>query len=392
MSNIARTLAPIGVLLLGSGLAAAFIATRETPERKAVAPLPPRVEVRTVLEEDRAAGVKALGTVVAAEKVTLQPEVTGVARYVSPNLVPGGRVKKGELLVRIDPRNFRLAVEERKAQVAKAEFDLQVERGRQRVAKKEWELLEGETSGEADEALALRKPHLRNARTALEAARSALERAKLDLARTRIRAPFDAVVESEGVEIGQLLSPSAQVATLVGTDAFWVQTNLPIAELALLEMPGPDGQEGSKAVVLQESGPRAPLEREGRVVRLLGDLDPRGKMARVLVEVPDPLSRGPEGDRLPLLLGSVVRVELEGRPLEDVYVVPRLALHEGDRVQTVEDDELAIRPVDVVWRGRDQAYVRGPLGPSPEVVVSKLQTPVAGMKVRVEGDARAEAR
>lgn len=386
MSNIARMIAPVAVLVAGVGIAAAFVLTRPSVERRAVKPLPPRVEVVEVTSGTHATEVEALGTVMPAEEVRLQPEVTGVVRFLHPELAPGGLVEKGEVLVRIDPRNYRLAVEERRAQVAKAEADLQLERGRVRVAKKEWELL-GEAGGaDADEALALRKPQLRNAEVALEAAKSALERAQLDLARTVLRAPFPAVVRTEDVELGQMVGPSAPVATLAGTDAFWVQVSLPLSDLPLIERPGSDGKGGADAFVAQTTSSGELSTFEGRVIRFLGDLDPKGKMARVVVAVKDPLRRS-EGTGLPLLLGSVVRVRIEGRALDDVYVLPRLGLRGDDRVWLIEEGKLAIRPVEVVFRGREEVYVRGNLGPAARVITSRLQTPVEGMAVRLEGAA-----
>ena len=387
MSSKVRMVAPILVLVAGVGIAAAFVATGPNPQRTIVKRLPPRVEVQTLSREDRRAEVIGLGTVIPAEEVILQPEVSGPVRYLNPSLVPGGRIRKKEVLVRIDARNYQLAVEERKAQVAKADYDLQLERGRQRVAKKEWDLLKQSTRGEADEALALRKPHLRNAEAALLAAQSALDRAELDLARTVLRAPFDALVQSENVEIGQLLGPTTSVATLVGTHAFWVQVSLPVNDLRLLDIPGVRGDSGSRALVMQASGD---VRREGRIVRLLGELDPQGKMARVVVEVRDPLSTE---NGLPLLLGSVVKVRIEGGMVPQVYAIPRLALHEGGEVWAVEEGKLAIHEVDVVWRGRTEVFVRAEMGAHPQLIVSRLQTPVEGMSLRLDGaEAAAEVR
>ncbi len=382
MSSIARFVAPPAVLLLGVAAAVIFVKTGSKAERKPAPILPSRVEVTELPKTDQEAEVSALGTVVPAEQVSLIPEVSGLVRHVSRSLVPGGIVRKDELLLRIDPRNYRLAVDERRAQVAKAEFDLQLERGRVRVAEREWELLEATTRGDADEGLALRRPHLLNAEAALSAAKSALSRAQLDLERTTLRAPFDAVVQSESAAVGQIVGPGSAVAALVGTSHFWVQTSLPLADLALIELPDQSGAGGSRAQVEQELGTGGVVAREGRVVRLLGDLDPAGKMARVLVEIPDPM--GLSDERPPLLLGAVVRVRIEGQKVPGVYVVPRRALHEDRKLWLERDGRLAIRPVEVVWRGQADVFVRGDIGDPARLILSRLKTPVDGMAVRVE--------
>lgn len=385
MKHTPRYVAPMvasAALLVGVGSAVAFIATKPEPKRVAPPRSPPRVEVSSIPRETRAAEVEALGTLVPERQVRLQPEVSGVVRKVSPRLVPGGRVREGAVLVRIDARNYRIAVEQARAQVARAEVELRLEQGRQRVAKAEWALLGDDTGGEADEELALRKPQLDNAEAALASARSVLRRAELDLSRTILRAPFDGFVQAESVDEGQRIGPEAQVATLVGTRAFWVQVSLPPSALGYVQLPS-DGEPGSRAMV-RSAAPGREVEREGRVIRLLGDLDPKGKMARLLVEIRDPMALGAEGAK-PLLLGEVVEVRIEGRRLESVYVVPRLALREDRSVWTVRDGKLAIRHVDVVWRGKDRVFVRGDLGSVAQIVTSRIATPVDGMAVRVDG-------
>lgn len=384
MNSLARILAPIAVLIAGVFVAAGFMLTKPTADRTTSEALPPRVEFLDFQRTSRPAEVSALGTLVPAERVAMQPEVSGAVRFVAPGLVPGGIVGKGTVLVRVDARNYRIAVEQQRANLARAEQELQLERGRQRVAKREWNLLQGSTKGEADEALALRKPQLANAKASLSAARSALERAQIDLARTAVRAPFDAVVREKSVALGQVVQPNVSMATLVGTSVFWVQVSLPLADLARIRAPNTKGEGGSKVQVVQALGETQTVEREGRVIRVLGDLDPVGKMARVLVEVRDPLNLKQDG-QFPLLLGSVVRVRIEGDVLSDVYAIPRVALREGGKLWLVADSKLDVRDVEVVYRGREEVYVRGEFAETLRVITSRLPAPVHGMAVRVEG-------
>lgn len=393
MTTRARYVAPMvaGLAIFGGvAIAAGLVLTK--PKTKRVAPPrnPPIVETVSVSAQSRPAVVEALGTLIAEQQVRLQPEVSGVVRKLHPALVPGGRVRKGAPLLHVDNRNYRIALEQARAQVAKAEVDLRLERGRQRVAKAEWDLLGGDTRGEADEELALRKPQVMNVEAALASAKSALERAQLDLSRTVLKAPFDAFVQEESVDLGQRVGPESPVATLIGTDAFWVQVSLPPSALSFVGAPS-EGKPGS-SVLVRSAAPGREVERDGRVIRVLGDLDPRGKMARVLVEVRDPLGLESKGSA-PLLLGEVVKVQIEGRALDDVYAVPRLALRDGDVVWVAEQDKLSLRSVEVVWRGADEVFVRGSLGANPRVVTTRIATPVEGMPLRfADAKAKAEVR
>ena len=198
-------------------------------------------------------------------------------------------------------------------------------------------------------------------------------------------APFNAFVQMENVDKGQLVGPASQLATLVGTDRFWVQVSIPMDKLDYVKMP--KGKEpGSSAKVIVQTG-RQRLERSGYVMRLLGDLDPVGRLARLLVVIDDPFElKKPEAERtkIPLLLGSYVRVEIDGVELSDVAEVPRRALQENDKVYVLDgEDTLRIKPVEIVWGADETVLVRGPLKDGERLVVSNMAAPVEGMKLRV---------
>ncbi|MBX2811096.1 MAG: efflux RND transporter periplasmic adaptor subunit [Myxococcales bacterium] len=381
MNTWARMVAPLLVLGLGTYVAWDFMRTAPQTRRVAVKSQPPLVTVEEVRASDRQAQMEVLGSVRADREVTLQPEVSGTVRYVHEALEPGGLVKAGEVLLRIDARNYRLAVNERRASVARSQADLDLELGQQRVAQKEWDMLQGSMSGEADERLALRQPQLENAKAALAAAEAALARAQLDLSRTVIRAPFDAFVQSEAVERGQLVGQGSVVATLVGTEAFWVQVSMPLEDMPQVLLPQ-KGASGSTAWIRQPGDTKGRTARPGEVVHLLGDLDPQGKMARLMIRVQDPLT--PVGGT-PLLIGSIVQVVVAGRMFTNIFEIPRLALRDGGAVWLVEEGKLKRVPVDVVWKGRETVFVLGELGEHFQLINSRLSTPVDGMAVRVEG-------
>lgn len=404
LRKVVEAVLVLAVLGAGVGVLRYLRATKPEAERVERPVQGLLVEAREVHAGRHEVVVRAHGTVVPAVRVVVQPELGGRIVWHSPALVPGGRLEKGALLVRIDPRDYELALQARRAEVSRASLELRLERSRQEVARKEWALF-GEAAGEkaqqaqsAQDAqkpasdpdsgvLVLRDPQVKTAEVAVQSAQSALERAKLDLSRTTLRAPFNALVVEERVEQSQLVTPQTQLATLVGTDHFWAQVPVPIEALAHIVLPGTKGETAPAASVRvwQQVG-SARVERSGRVLRLLPDLDAGGAMARVLVEIDDPLGLESPPGSLPLLLNSYVNVEIEARPIDDAIEVPRVALRDGNRVFVIEDERLRIREVGIVWRNPDSVLVRGGLAQGERVVTSRVAAPVEGMAVRASGD------
>lgn len=377
----------IGVMLLAIGGAFALVATKEEPPR-AEKPLEGTlVEVIVVQGNHHEVDLHAKGTVIPAREIILQPELGGRVIWQSSELVAGGRFEEGQPIVKIDPRDYQLAVESVRSQVNRAKLDLRLEARRGEVAKREWNSF-GDIDANADQrALAQREPQLEASKLALKAAQSALKKAELDLARTTLRAPFNAMVVSENVDTGQLIAPQTAVARLVGTDEYHVQVSVSVASLRTMQARTEDSP-GSKVDVVQRVGQET-IERKGEVIRQLPDLGPGGAMARVLVTIENPLG---DGKDLPLLLGSFVDVAVAAAPIENAVRVPRGALHNGRNVYVMNDDDLLeIRTVHIAWTQPDAVLVTGGLEPNERVVVSRIPTPIPNMLLRTARDKPAAA-
>lgn len=374
----------LAVLVGGGAVAIHLIRTAEEAGQEPPVQQAVPVEVVEAAQTNERLTVSGMGTVRPAREVVLQAEVTGRIVEQAPEVVPGGRLQKGGLVARIDPEEYRLAVEMAKAELEKAEFELKVEEGRQVVARREWDLLESDVGQtEAGRELALRIPHLRSARAAVEAARSRLRQAQLDVEDTEITVPFNCLVQEEFIDVGQVVSPQTVLARLLGTDRFWVRVSVPVEHLQFINIPGVNAETGSTCRVIHAPNQAEGIRRSGRVVRLLGDLEPEGRMARLLVEVEDPLALN-DPDALPLLVGAYVRAEIEGDTLRDVIRVPRQAVREGDEVWVVSQPEgrLEVRPVEIVWREKEFVLAAAGVREGDRMVISQIPSPVPGMQLR----------
>jgi RND family efflux transporter MFP subunit len=388
---------PILILIVAVSCAALMMANRITPDRLDIAEQIVPVEVTEIVHSTEEVVITAQGTVTPAQQVQLRPEVAGRIVKLSPSLVPGGLFTAGKTMATIDERDYRVQLAAQQEMVARARLALRQEQARQAVAEEEWDLLEASIPADSSNRdLALRRPQIEHAEASITAAEGALAKAELDLERCTITAPFNAVVLREQVDLGKLVNPQTEIATIVGTDAYWAQVSLPVEHLGWIEIPGRGGRKGAAATVIYSAG-SVEIRREGRVERLLGDLDPAGRMARLLVVIDDPLNlKGQHGaSELPLLIGSYVTVEIRGRTIEDAIVIPRRALREihvngangareGLWIMNGED-RLATREAEVVWRTEETVIVSNGFADGERLITSTIATPIEGMKVSVAG-------
>ncbi len=371
-------------LILATALASGAYIVKSAPKANRQKPVKEAPLVTTnVLESSvEQVRVNATGTVIPASELNLQTEISGRVVGVHKNFELGSRVSYGDKLLMLEPADYQLAVTQAESKVADAAYALAIEEGNQDIAKQEWELYDGrETASEQDKELALRKPHLMKAQAEYRAAKAELVQAELNLQRTVLYAPFNAQVITKTVEPGGYLSIQESVATLVATDRYWVQVSLPVDRLSWIKVPQQTGEQGS--VVQISAGGKHKI---GTVSKLLGDLEGQGRMARLLVEVLDPLDlKKPEEKRQPLLLGEYVRVEIDGKLLTDVVSIPRSALHDGDQLWLLDaQQQLQITTAEVVWRDSERVLLRNSLPGNSRLVTSNLSTAVSGMQLRLK--------
>src|SRR3990170_113582 len=242
-------------------------AQRETATKKTAM----LVDVVEVSRGNFTPTVVATGSVQAAKDIILSPQVGGEVVSISENFIPGSFVKKGEVLLQINPADYRNTLLLRKSNLELAKSNLSIEMGRQDVARKDFELIGQEMSPE-NRALVLREPQLESAKANVEAAQAAVNQAELNLQRTTIRAPFDAHIISRNTNVGAQLAPGAEIGRLVGMDEYWVVANVPMGKVNWLTFSEERSKAGSSVKIFSNNWTSG-QHREGKLFRLVGALD-----------------------------------------------------------------------------------------------------------------------
>lgn len=377
-----RVILPLIIVVAGVAVMAALIKSRPAPKKEVKTSPGALVRVMEVQKGDRSIKVRATGTAQPARKVTLIPQVTGRVVYTSPALVAGGFFKQGELMFRIEDIDYRLAADRAEAALVSAEYGLARIESQARVARQEWDRINGDDNVEPN-PLVLYEPQLKDAKAALKSAEAALAQARLDLDRTEVYAPFNCVVSSEDVELGQYVRAGTSVASISGTDEAEIIVPLPLDELKWLEIPRGAGGRGAAASVAVDTG-GVKHSWKGHVVRSLAEVDPKGRMMNVVVSVNDPYGlSGGRKNRPALAFGTFVDVLIEGKGVTDVITIPRTAFRGDSTVWTMDGGNmLRIVKVTPLKIERDEVILSDGLAEGDLIVLTTLAGAADGMKLR----------
>ncbi|MDX1776994.1 MAG: efflux RND transporter periplasmic adaptor subunit [Desulfobulbales bacterium] len=382
-----KIILPILVLALGVFAMRMLILNRPVPQRQVRENPGALVKVIRAEKQDRRIQVFGNGTVQPEQEVTITLQVSGVINKVAPGFTAGAFFRQGELLFAVESIDYELAVERARAALIRAENEITVIESKAAVARQEWEKLKLENETEPN-PLIVYKPQYEDAKANRTAAAAALKQAELDLQRTRITAPFNCMVRSEEVGIGKYVRAGNNVAKIASVDAVEIFVPLPLDDLRWLNIPrGKNSAEGSPATVQLEVGAKL-YQWQGLLVRSLGEVDMKSRMAQVVVRVEDPyrLRKEEQAQKFNLELGMFVEVVLAGETLPDVVEIPRGALRQDSTVWVMDSEQkLKVVDVEIIRQQKETVLLAGSLEHGARVILTALPGGVEGMKLRPAG-------
>ena len=352
------------------------------------------VDVTTIKKGTFEPLVVATGTVQPVEDVNLSPLVSGQVIRRDPAFTPGGFVKKNQVLLQIDPADYRNTLELRRSEYMQSQTTLDTEMGRQEIAVQDLQLITDDSLfgndplSEQERQLVLRKPQLNAVKANIGAAKAAFDQARLNLERTTIRAPFDAHILSQNVTKGSLVSQGDILGRIVGTKEYWVVATVPVSKLQWLSFPDDDSEKGSSVRVENSSAWPDDAYREGYLDRQIGALDGQTRLARVLIKVKDPLATTTELEGKPkLMIGTFVEVSIQADAIPNIVRLNRDYVRSNETVWIMKEGKLEIRKVEIVLTDDTHAYIRSGLEDEEKVVITDLSTVSNGIGLRTAADA-----
>ena len=366
-----RAILIAAIFAVAVGGAVGMSKLKPPPETRAVADTELLVEVLALEQMTASFLVRSQGTVRPLTETVLSAEVSGPIVWISPEFVAGGVFAQGEDLMRIDPTNYVVAVEQATAllQQRQIEFDgAEQLRDQGYRAETEWA----------------------SAAAALASARADLVKANRDLEKSVIRLPYDGMVRSKDADLGQYVNTGTRLGVTFATDYAEIRLPLTDQDLAFVELPaaGSVGTADEPLVELSAVQRGDTAHWPARIVRTEGVVDENNRVTYAVARIEDPyrLNTGSEAGS-PLPMGTFVAASIEGTTVRNVIRVPRSSLRGKDQLLFVdEDSRLRIGTVDVLRADAQYAYLRGGAQAGDRISLTAIESPINGMRVRTVGD------
>jgi RND family efflux transporter MFP subunit len=374
----------IALILVGVGFAA-IMGAKPEPKVEEVKALARNIRFVKAEPTSINLAIDTQGSVMSKQHINLVPQVSGQVTYVSSKFVAGGRFKKGDVILRIDPRDYEVAVISAESRVVGAEQTVTREKAESQLAQTEWAAL---GQGQASD-LTLRIPQMKQAIATLKAAQADLSRAKLNLERATIRAPFDGLLGEKMVDFGQYLSPGMKLGSFYSTSTLEIRLPLANRDLSQLDLVA---LQNGKMLDVTLTGNFANQARvwKAKVVRSEGLIDQKSRILYVVAEISGAALMSEDGVRLNI--GQFVKATIQGRQYDNVLKLPRGALRQGDRVLVMDSEhKLRTKMVDIIEVNNDYFVISADDANSVKigdiVNLSQLGIDVDGLLVSIEPEA-----
>lgn len=377
--NWAKKFGPLIIVLLSMVISGLFIIFKPKAIKENHDESIPLVETITLTKQNKNITIKTQGFIEPAHILHIISEVSGNVIYANENFIDGGLVKKGDILVKIDPKNYEVILAQKKSLLAKAKLNLSLENAEHEVAILELDRREDIINDNA-KALASRDEFLQKAKSEYNACLAELQQAEIMYTKTIIKSPIDGIISKVNIHKGEFVNYHHEITTIYGIDEFKAEVNIPVEDIQYLNFAKQNEDHGSKAIISQITLNDEHITREGVVSSLLPDLGSLGHMARVIISIKDPLSF--KNNQPPLLAKTKVNVEIEGKKISDIFIIPMAAITKDNTILSI-DEASKIIPIklQIVRRDKDIVYAKGEDLDNIKIIITKTNA-LIGQEVR----------
>ncbi|TLX48548.1 efflux RND transporter periplasmic adaptor subunit [Pseudoalteromonas phenolica] len=383
-TNLKKAVLPILVVVISAMIILFIVNNKPSNERGR-----PQASAKILVEgiklerKEFQVSIASFGIVKPRTQSVLVSQVSGQVSYISDSFRDGGFFEKGEMLVKIDERDYQAEVDIAKAALLNAEQSLLEEQARSKQALADWQRL-----GDGSEAndLVLRKPQLAAQQANVLSAKAKLDKAKLSLERTKIIAPYAGRILSKKVDVGQVVNGNTQLADIYATD--YVEVRLPInnRDLAYIDLPEQNRFGQSNTVdteVLFTSNLIGQQKWRGKLVRTESAIDNNSQQLYVVAQILSPF----DSNKNAIKIGQYVNATIKGKTINNALLIPNEAIYQGTYVYVLQKGNLLKRVnIDYDWQNESVTLVQNGLKLGDTLITTPLGQVSSGTPVTLIGD------
>jgi membrane fusion protein, multidrug efflux system len=425
MQTARRFYLPLLVIIISAAVGVTLLKTGPEPKRKQPREAKITVTTITAKPESFTVWISSQGLIAPYLRSAVTSEAAGRLVEVAPKFIQGAFFEKGDLLARIDPESYRLfainleasikvvtaRLEELDTSRVNKQKQLEIENQLLNLAQRQFKRLSilkkvgtvtqiAIEQGER-ELLSRRSAvlNLKNGLDLIPAQRHNLEAelqlkqaqrdtALLDLKRTKIIAPFTGRVVKKQADLGQFVGKGQTLGEIYASAQWEVRLPISSQDLSLLDISALKKENngngyGPKVKLTTSRQGSSNQQWSGDIVRMESVVDSHTRQIILVARI----NSSEQGENHNILDGLFVEAAIQGRTLENVFVLPRHTAGPGDRVLLIDgENRLYRRKVDILFRDAKSVVINGGLKAMERISLTPLPYTPDGALITVQKD------
>ena len=373
---------------------------KPTPDKNITERKSPIVSSITLKKENIKISIDSQGMVAPLIETILSAEVSGTIVEISPKFLAGGVFKEGEILMRIDPTIYIVALDQAKALKDQRQNEYEdAEKIRKQGFLSESEYLSSVTALAAAEA-ELVKSQRNLDRTKIVLPYDGMVRDKsADLGQyvnigkqlgTKIVLPYDGMVRDKSADLGQYVNIGKQLGTVFATDV--AEVRLPLSDKDVLFADLPSSQQTSLSddvtgpeVEFTDDQSNSTNKRYGYIARSEGVIDEKTRMTYAVARLEDPYNLKGKDGITALPIGSFVSAKIYPTKEYEFIKIPRSAIINNRQVILINDsNQIYFQNIELVRTDKDFGYIAEGIEDGQRISITSIEDGINGMKVRID--------
>ncbi len=414
-----RFLRVVVVLVIAIALAKLLISLKKEPEKKEIVKTPPSVKVMVTTPVSKVMTVDAYGTVKPRKLVKIAVEVPGRIDYIHPSFIEGGVIEKGEVLIGIDQKSYKLdrqtgqvrirqaktAIESLKQDIENLKNDIRLSKANVSLTQKELKRVKALTENQfaskntldkteqqylqakialqnINNRLSLTDTLMEQKKAALTMAQVDFQKADLALNKTQIKAGFNGFVLDKFAEKGEYVNPGQTIGSIYQKDSLDVDVRIPLEKMKWIESSFENGKTPDAKVMVANFDGMKSFVWNAKVVRVKAKIDEKTRTLPMTLEILNPDVK--IKNIFDLKPGTFVKCSIIGETFENIFVLPRYLLKRDNIFFTVNDSHLKMKKVRVLRKFEDEIYINEGLAPGDKIIFSPLPGAIEGMELTIK--------